>query len=117
MASDPAVQGLHVSDPGCRLIQLRMVEDSTDAAYNGCRGERGRMSAVDPIPVADCVASRRVANNIAPRDGGFRKTRGGASGFGQGAGLALQLAMQFFPIGRAWFMEAVVLERPPRLMY
>ena len=93
------------------------MEDGADAAHNGRRRERGGMGGVDPIPVADCVASRRVANNIAPRDGGFRKTRGGASGFGQGAGLALQLAMQFFPIGRAWFMEAVVLERPPWLMY
>jgi hypothetical protein len=59
------------------------------------------MNGVDPIPVADCVASRHVANNIAPRDGGFRKTKGGADGFGQGAGPVLQLALQFFPNGRA----------------
>ena len=78
-----------------------MVEDDADAAYNGWRRERGRMSAVDLIPVSDCVASRRVANNIAPCDGGFRKNRGGAGGFGQGAGPALQLALQFNPIRRA----------------
>jgi hypothetical protein len=39
------------------------------------------MSGVDSIPVGDCVASRHVANNVAPRDGGFRKTKGGADGF------------------------------------
>ena len=98
MASDSAVQGLHVSDLGHRL---RAVEDGADTAHNGRHRERGGMGGVDPIPVADCVASRRVANNIAPCDGGFRKNRGGAGGFGQGAGPALQLALQFFPIGRA----------------
>ena len=101
MASDPAIEGLHVSDPGHQLIQLRAVEDGADAAHNVRRKERGGMSGVDPIPVADCVASRHVANNITPRDGGFRKTRGGVGGFGQGAGPALQLALQLFPIGHA----------------
>jgi hypothetical protein len=81
VASDLAIQGLNVSNLGHRLIQLRAVEDGVDAAHNGRRRERGGMRGVDPIPVADCVASRRVANNIAPRDGGFRKTKGGADGF------------------------------------
>ena len=101
MVFDLAVQGLHISDPGHRLIQLRAVEDGADAAHNGRRRERGGMSGVDPIPVADCVASRRVANNIASHDGGFRKNTGDADGFGQGTGPVLQLVLQFNPIRRA----------------
>jgi hypothetical protein len=88
-----------------------------DALHNGRRRERGGMGGVDLIHVVCCVASRHVANKIMPCDGGFTKTMGGTSGFGPGAGPALQLALHLLPIACARILEVVGITHPPLLIY